>query len=290
MKKFKIIIWGHKLYTHTTSYVHAGFFKAFKHMGFDTYWFDDLDDVSNFDFSRSLFITEGQVDKKIPKRNDCFYLLHNCDIKNYNNLKYLGLATHINPEKKEKNILYFDDNVVNMCWATDLLPIEINTDKNYNNKNLNTIYWVGTKCSGTFGNNYEIDLFVEEARKNGKNFVHSCPWRSPISFEENLRLIRESYLAPTIVGSWQKENGYIPCRIFKNISYGKMPLTNSPEIKRLFGDMVVFNENTSQLFIDANEKLNTITDLEMKTVMEYVKSNHTYINRASLVLEAFDIL
>ena len=78
---FKVIIWGHKLHSHTQSYIHNGFYKGFKHMGFETYWFDDNDDIRNFDFSESLFVTEGQVDEKIPIREDCYYVLHNCSDK-----------------------------------------------------------------------------------------------------------------------------------------------------------------------------------------------------------------
>jgi hypothetical protein len=60
----KVVLWGHKLHTHTHSYIHFAFHKAFKHLGYDTYWFDNNDDVSGFDFFGSLFITEGQVDSK----------------------------------------------------------------------------------------------------------------------------------------------------------------------------------------------------------------------------------
>ena len=41
----KVVIWGHKLYSHTHSFIHSGFFKAFKHLGYDTYWFDNNDNI-----------------------------------------------------------------------------------------------------------------------------------------------------------------------------------------------------------------------------------------------------
>ena len=41
------------------------------------------------------------------------------------------------------------------------------------------------------------------------------------------KIIANSEIAPAIVGSWQKEHEYVPCRIFKNISYGKLGMTNS---------------------------------------------------------------
>ena len=47
----KVVIWGHKLYSHTHSFIHSGFFKAFKHLGYDTYWFDNNDNIKDFDFT-----------------------------------------------------------------------------------------------------------------------------------------------------------------------------------------------------------------------------------------------
>ena len=39
----KVIIWGHKLHTHTHSYIHYGFYKAFKHLNYDVYWLNEND-------------------------------------------------------------------------------------------------------------------------------------------------------------------------------------------------------------------------------------------------------
>lgn len=286
----KIIIWGHKLHSHTHSYIHASFYKAFKHMGYETFWFDNKDDVSSFDFSNSLFITETQVDEKIPKRKDCLYVLHNCDGNLYSGLNKIGLQTYTKQSKNPDNkYIVFDGSTLTMCWATDLLSHEINTDTHYNVKTLDKIYWVGTMGDGQFGNEGELNPFINKAKQKGKIFIHSNPWGAPKSFEQNCQMIRDSYLAPTIVGQWQKENDYIPCRIFKNISYGKLGLTNSPAVKEMFGDMVVYSDNTSELFDLAENKLNTITHKEMKDSMEFVKNNHTYINRCRSILECFGL-
>ena len=43
----KIVIYGHKLHTHTSSYVHYGYYKAFKALNYDTIWIDDNDDIIN---------------------------------------------------------------------------------------------------------------------------------------------------------------------------------------------------------------------------------------------------
>lgn len=51
----QVVIWGHKLHSHTHSYIHNGFFLAFKHMGYNTLWLDNNDDITLIDFSKTFF-------------------------------------------------------------------------------------------------------------------------------------------------------------------------------------------------------------------------------------------
>ena len=72
----KVVIWGHKLGTHTHSYVHFGYWRAADYLGYEVEWYDDDDDVSNVDFSESIFITEHNVCKNMPVLDDCVYFNH----------------------------------------------------------------------------------------------------------------------------------------------------------------------------------------------------------------------
>jgi len=54
MKYSKVIIWGHPLYSHTHSYVHDAYYKAFKHLGYETYWFYDEEFPLDFDYNNSF--------------------------------------------------------------------------------------------------------------------------------------------------------------------------------------------------------------------------------------------
>ena len=62
----QFVAWGHKMHSHTHSYIHGAFIKAFQHLGYKTLWLDDSDDVSRIDFEGTLFLTEAQVNGKIP--------------------------------------------------------------------------------------------------------------------------------------------------------------------------------------------------------------------------------
>ena len=79
----KVIIWGHKNNGHTHSHIHSSYFRAFKYMGFETFWFDDNEDVSGFDFENCLFFTEDQVQKNIPLIKNSKYILHHTNLEKY---------------------------------------------------------------------------------------------------------------------------------------------------------------------------------------------------------------
>lgn len=291
----KVVIWGHKLHSHTHSYIHHGFYKAFVYLGYPTYWFDNADDTSQFDFSDSLFITEGQVDEKIPLRNDCTYILHNCDSPKYKSLDPANrfyLQVYTDDVLKYKHLIKLEPFIycdrkqrcLYMPWATDLLPEEIEANKQNLSQCVDSklVYWIGTIGGGQFGNIEELQPFKDACQNNDVKFIAKPP--RYVSLTDSVELIRNSYLAPAIVGSWQKSVGYIPCRIFKNISYGKMGLTNSRHVYELFEGKIVYNPDTYKLFYDGKERLKTLTIQELHELMDFVKTKHTYVNRIRTIL------
>lgn|SRR3990167_7915947 len=298
LKIDKVVIWGHKLHTHTSSYVHNAFYRAFKHLGYETYWFDDNDDVSHINFSNSLFYTEGQVDINIPMRDDCYYITHNCYKDKYYPLRikkrcltqqvFTNDCFKYDLTHPVDGICYsVEHKSIFMYWGTDLLPHEIDSMK-FKVKPLQqkekNIYWIGTLGGGFFGNEEQIMPFMEEAQKNELRFIH----KTMISPEENIQLVQNSFIAPTICGKWQCDVGFVPCRTFKNISYGQMCVTNSETINKLFKGRVIFNTDTKQLFYDSIKYLESMDQKELFNLMDYVRDNHTYIQRIEWMLKIFD--
>lgn len=295
----KVVIWGHKHHSSTHSYIHYAFDRTFRHLGYQTLWLDKYDDISTIDFSHSLFITEGQVDQKIPLREDCRYILHNCDCTKYKELfeKDLCIILQVYSndciKRKETKIddcmhINIEQKTIYMPWATDLLPHEIDEIKKQipQIKKSNTIYWVGLIWNDPQGNLDIIKQFAESCYKNNIPFKQ----RLGISQEENIHLIQTSYMAPAIQGKWQCDNGYIPCRIFKNISYGQMGITNSKTVYDLFKGKIVYNSDTHQLFYDAQKRLKNMDLNEMYELMDFVKTKHTYINRIERLLDFLTVI
>jgi hypothetical protein len=298
----KVIIWGHKLYSHTHSFIHYSFFKTFKHLGYDTYWFDNDDNVSNFDFSCCLFLTEGQVDSKMPLRDDCYYVLHNVEQEKYRNStinknKVLIIQVYTkdclkrNELQLEKCIHYTKStnkdsySVLYFPWATDLLPHEIEQNiKNYDNVNTTqNIYFIGM---GIYYTNVIIDSFC---KNNNLNYVQIGGFSNNVDTETNQKYISESIIAPAIQGDkWQVDVGYVPCRIFKNISYGKMGVTNNETVYELFGKKIIYHPNMYDclelgLQFEKNDK--EYKKEKVIELMNFVKEKHTYVNRIQLILK-----
>jgi len=166
----KVIIWGHKLHSHTHSYIHDAFYKAFKELGYETYWFDNNDNVAGFDFENCLFLTEGQVDQRMPYIASSYYLLHNVEQKKNKPLYDAGHAitfqvyTHRCQDqhddiKKVDSCIYSSKSgkTIYIPWATDLLPAQIDTIKeqvirDWGKPKEKAIYWVGSIYGGYHGN------------------------------------------------------------------------------------------------------------------------------------------
>lgn len=319
----KVIIWGYPLHSHTHSYVHYGWYKGFKHLGYETYWFDDKHNIpAQFDFTDCLFITEGYADDNIPLHPSNIYFVHvgrnpykylrigarfidiRYNVTDINDCNYqYNLADKeleevskvtfyekdastldLNPQFQKGNLVMYE--AAYMCWATDLLPDEINfNDRFILPENPPVTYFLGSIGEG---NKQELNKMIKGCEKNNIKCILNNPWVNPLDFETAKTLVQKSIIAPDIRGSGDpnkpnetgtqhKRIGYIPCRLFKNISYGKLGASNCKRLYDLFGNMILFEEDEEKLVQLCLDKAN---DKEyILKQMEWVRNNHTYLNR-----------
>ena len=332
----KVVIWGYPLHSHTHSYIHYGWYRAFKHLGYETYWFNDNDYPNDFVFKKILFITEGYADKKIQLDASNIYCVHMCinpekyvsdgvnarcidiryNVKSIKDCNYnysLDEEIRNNIAKQISSVSYYQklhDNSGISCsnnkkleyeafytaWATDLLPHEFN-ESDIDIKKENSIYWVGSIGQGNYLNILKFKQSCD-THKPKINFIYNDPWKTPLDHNKCKELMQKSYITPDIRGSGDKhkiangetgdchkDTGYLPCRIFKAISYGCLGITNSKAVRDLFinDDIdIIYSDNESELLKLGNDKKND-KDL-IKKQMNYVKDNHTYINRINDLL------
>lgn len=306
-KPDKFIIWGLLHYTHTHSYIHYAFHKAAKHMGWDVEWVSDTEE-NGLLYSKCdgfLFLTVNVADKYIPINNNAFYMLHNNSGIQFKDIPYnhkLGIQVFTNsvftsnmiPVKGQPFQYYRDgENHIYMTWATDLLPHEIDDnihlvkeDRLPNSTNQwATFLGSATKCD-TFGNSDELDRFSKGMTQLGSELkIYGA---TKIKQDESITIVQSSYMAPSLVGKWQKQVGYIPCRIFKTISYGHIGVTNSKETFDIIKGLGVYNSDEEQLAIEADKfiKSNDVKRIRIEA-MRYIRDHHTYINRINTLQYVF---
>ncbi|HTW05916.1 MAG TPA: hypothetical protein VME46_00290 [Acidimicrobiales bacterium] len=306
----RVVIWGHPLHSHTHSYIHAGYASAFRYLGAETLWVDSPDALALPDMRGTLFFSEGQAVSGMPLRKDCLYVLHNVDGQVYEGVQERVLALQVlTNEVRERarsgrqtqrvnDYTYVESGTgvthLYQPWATDLLPEEIDFDvplprpwpKGRLRRGLRKLrtgplkaVWVGTIGGGKFGNENEVGPFRAACDAAGIQWVH----KQNLSRASHVRLVRASLLAPAIVGSWQLENGYVPCRLFKNVSYGRLALTNSPWAQALFEEPVLCRTDTAELFAVGAEQARDRDAILAQ--MREVKDRHTYVNRVATIME-----
>lgn len=319
----KIIIWGYPLYSHTHSYIHHGFYDAFKYLGYETYWFHDSDFPSDFDYSNAVFWTEGFADKNIPLVDSSFYFVHVCpspkkyldaDVKfvdvrtnsiwindhvysytmDKKNLEKLGPVCYY--QKATKNIIRIKNKHVDyeiedfdklyISWATDLLPYQFNFDEIHHERE-NKIYFCGNLSRAGICENYStFSKFIAECESSGISFIVNDPWSNPLSKEEVIRRTKISILGADVRGPEHIRNGYVPCRVMKSMSYGHLGMTNSPEVFDELEGHCIYDQDPAKLFHLAMEKRHD-TDF-IRNGMSYVQENHTYVNRVKSIIKLLD--
>jgi len=310
----RVIIWGFKLHYNTHSYIHNAFFRAFESLHIPVFWMDDsdLEKVNSMELSHTLFITEHCTNKNIPCRPDCLYFSHYVDHGDYpgvpkENILVMKISQRDFTEQDKdfgKNITYdaleygepweyhaFIDgyHCLYFYWATDILPKEI--DENIallksgaiDSKKKREIHFIGFFEEIWLYFKYLLgDRNIPFFKHGGAFSFHSHENRS---IEQNMDLIQTSLFSPALQSDHQVKHRYIPCRIFKNISYGRMGVSNNPAVQELFslgGHEIICTRDMNELIdgsigFESTSFENRIS--KIVPLMEYVRDHHTYYNR-----------
>lgn len=321
LKNCKFVVWGYKNpgRYHTHGHIHDGIYRALLRTGKDVIWADDTEQV-NLDQPNTFFITNHDVADQLPLREDCFYLVHGLidhEVKRrFEHLKNrLSWNVYINTHKTiieraepgrvvmlaEDMPFFPSERHLTMRWATDRTKDEIQHNKvgaRALNADSRVINYVGTYWHV---NEREISEFSRACQENGVelrhlgggqvNSHHSYLGHSKVvSPDDNVALVRESYFAPAILGSHHLTEGYAPCRIFKNISFGQFGVTNSAAVNDIFGGRLICNTDPYALFFQARDELGRVGLDRLHELMDYVAENHTYVRRLQDVFKAVEMV
>jgi len=294
----KFIIWGNALHSHTHSYIHYGFYKALKSLGHEVYWFDDVE--TNFNFENSIIITQSNCIKNLPIISSAKYFIHNIcegfqkqtliDHDNvYNLLVYHEEYNFPDNLQSLDDYSWYDSETKNVMimWGTDLLPEEIdNMQPVLYDQSKSDINFIGTIqgenainfahiCADHGKNFYNLGGYTGSSQNDNSQFYDNS---------ESVNSLRKSYLSFDIREEQHLRNGYVPCRVFKNISYGMWTGSNSTKIKKFFNGHLTINNNLSELYDDLVSDYSSCTEERIRNSMNYVRDNHTYLNRVQSLL------
>lgn len=133
------------------------------------------------------------------------------------------------------------------------------------------------------GNEETILQLKQIFQENGLSFNHL----TQISDQENIDAVRAARLAPAIAGGWQVDHGYLPCRVFKNPSYGVAMFTNVSKVNELFGDATIPGDSLPELVRNALRlRKNEYEDLVR--AQQIVASRYTYRQSLEAISRALE--
>jgi hypothetical protein len=310
----KFIIYGFLKPNCTHHFIHLAIEKAAKYLNYETYWLDNTHRLDTTFFDNSIIFTEGWETDNLPIAKNSVYIIHHFGNKptgRYNhNIKYIinknkvfdlrFLCESFEDHNQKWNVEFKNLYKVDLCtytelangysfiyqpWATDLLPEEINYDDVYIQKEKN-VYYLGTVSDGwhndiipqwKLNNKNAIEDFKRACKENDINFIINNPIENPLTINQCKILSQKSYLSPDIRDIHKLESNYIPCRVFKNISYGNLGLTNSKATFDFFNQEITYHCDPYKLFYKGEEEKHNIK--KIINMMSFVKNNHTYVNR-----------
>jgi hypothetical protein len=299
------VVYGFRNSYNTFGHIQEAWYRALQYKFPDrkVSWVDEMN-VEDADFSNAVVMTVNVANLvKMPKRKDAFYIIHNLDettkaafggdLRQYSVMNYgmytsttklgqddieVGFETYLSLQGHEAYTTTI------LRWGTDLFPHEIEANKPTQvfDESKTDVNFVGTIYHNVH------DPFAKACRENGIKFnaIGGFTGTAPVSIAENVRLVRESYMAPAIGDVYHAKVGYIPCRTYKNISYGRLPLTNNRYAQEFFKGRLIFNEDTYQLFYDAKKALREYKLADLHQLMDEVAANHTYLTKVDSLLKA----
>jgi hypothetical protein len=271
----RFVIWGFARVRHSHRYIHRGFYETLRELGRDVIWVDDQIENQELVKSGDILITVGIQCKYLPIKPNVHYVLHNVPSEISENIK-----SHVKLQVFTRDAYGVRIDETISLWSegdrTLYQPWGIPEPSNYwlppSIKPSNHENWVGSVWNNTLnqGNKEEISKYASLLRQRGIKFKKMGGTRTysreGLSSLKSFKKVNESTIGAAIVGRWQQESGYVPCRAFKNVAAGAIPISNS-NFTNVFGDSYLFAGNLENLIEIARD----INPLEFKERSENCK-------------------
>lgn len=274
--KNRVVIWGLRNVSHTHRYIHKGFYETFVRLGFDCHWVDDQASANELLTPDTVVITVNLACEKLQYRADVKYILHNVEreeFRNRNNVLMLQvLTTDSTGEAIDGTVALYnkEQRTLYQPWG---IPSEPEDWLSPNPNPGKTEFWVGSVWNNpeNQGNLVTIADYSAALEARGYRFKKANKMKlgvpaflggkgvwlaNSISDDDAAALIYKSPFGAAVVGEWQKEHGYVPCRLFKNVAAGHIPSSNA-DFTSIFQSTFVGNTSYSEM-------INTLEGVSVK--------------------------
>ena len=262
----RAIIWGLASKAHTHQYIHEGFFETFKAMGWEAAWVDDVPENNSLIKPGDLVISVDIASNHLVNHAFAKYVLHNVDrpeLRDHSNVTVLQVYTHsaIGESVFGSRCLWDQTNrTLYQPWG---IPSQPETWLEPKAQRGTTEFWIGSVWNNdqNQGNADVISAYSSSLRSHRLRFKHTGGVGYPIpkflggaglfsktelSETEARDLVAKSPIGAAVVGNWQKDHGYVPCRLFKNLAAGQVPASNA-DFSDIFGDYSIASDDFDHL-------------------------------------------
>ena len=252
----KVVIWGLKSDYHSHKFIQNAFHQNFLRMGFNSFWVNDEAKNAELVSSDDIVFAVDVAAKNLPIVKGAHYVLHNISPHELQiNENYINIQVHTSSSSGTNlGIPYVSWDASNRTlfqpWGVPTAP---QNWKPPQKKRASKEFWVGSIWNNDLnqGNAHFMEGYVQSLKSHKIAFFErGTPSRlrpNGVSELKSMSYVHKSAVGAAVVGEWQRDNQYIPCRLFKNVASGVPPSSNA-DFSELFGaDGGVFDSDPNSL-------------------------------------------
>jgi hypothetical protein len=288
----RVVAWGGKSGDqHSHRWIFDGLTNAARKMGMHAAWFNDTAEEAELVKPGDLVFTINIWAEHLPLVQGAKYVAHNLDgthplFWDVRERDWIRWQVYTDSAKGEQlgSCRYWiaENRTLIQPWGADLFAEEF-YEPVFNPHSREAVFVGAVWNTDGQGNSGTIVELKTELAKNKLRFVH----RTQISQDEMLASIRAARIAPAFAGPWQVENNYLPCRVFKNSSYGQLVVTNVPRFRDLYGAASLEGGSIPTLVSEAMS-LKRSEWLEMVVEQQRVTARFTYRESLQTIDRVFE--
>jgi len=287
------VIWGITKVQHTHGYIHANFFRVLKRNHVDVLWLED--NVNNIPLipKGSVILFLEIMANSLTFNSENYYIGHNSQkMKDFQDfiLQYPGHGLNWSFTTKAAtgqtdeagSISKFDTASTRLFQpygtpvASKSFAMPINSASNKKRiENLIGSVWNDERNRG---NTEIIAEFAKVLKKRNMKIRRiELGKLARFKFSEKLekKLVRDSIIGASIHSNHQIDIEYLACRLFKAVSYGRLPVTNQNAFMNVFEKNLIVSQDMEEM-INSYFSLSQSDKLEMTLQAQQSLNQYTY--------------